>query len=84
MKKPCGTASLRSATVAEIGDWKTFSSGRSLAAWIGLVPNQIHRRLLVVGAMAVIRSAQARHRETAVAWPADGAPSHESGGRRAR
>jgi Transposase IS116/IS110/IS902 family len=26
------------ALVAEIGDWKTFSSGRSLAAWIGLVP----------------------------------------------
>ena len=26
--------------VAEIGDWKTFSSGRSLAAWIGLVPKQ--------------------------------------------
>ena len=28
------------ALVAEIGDWKTFSSGRSLAAWIGLVPKQ--------------------------------------------
>ena len=28
------------AMVAEIGDWKTFSSGRSLAAWIGLVPKQ--------------------------------------------
>ncbi len=27
------------ALVAEIGDWKTFSSGRSLAAWIGLVPS---------------------------------------------
>ena len=26
--------------MAEIGDWKTFSSGRSLAAWIGLVPKQ--------------------------------------------
>ena len=26
--------------VAEIGDWKMFSSGRSLAAWIGLVPKQ--------------------------------------------
>ena len=26
------------ALVAEIGDWKTFSSGRSLAAGIGLVP----------------------------------------------
>ena len=28
------------ALVAEIGDWTTFSSGRSLAAWIGLVPKQ--------------------------------------------
>jgi transposase len=28
------------ALVAEIGDWGTFSSGRSLAAWIGLVPKQ--------------------------------------------
>ena len=28
------------ALVAEIGDWKTFRSGRSLAAWIGLVPKQ--------------------------------------------
>ena len=28
------------ALVAEIGNWKTFSSGRSLAAWIGLVPKQ--------------------------------------------
>src|SRR5664280_1032079 len=28
------------ALVAEIGDWKTFSSGRSLAAWIRLVPKQ--------------------------------------------
>jgi transposase len=64
------------ALVAEIGDWKTFSSGRSLAAWIGLVPkqhttggkdrlgsitkqgNRYLRWLLVVGAMAVIRSAQ--------------------------
>ena len=26
------------ALVAEVGDWKAFSSGRSLAAWIGLVP----------------------------------------------
>jgi transposase len=26
--------------VAEVGDWKTFSSGRNLAAWIGLVPRQ--------------------------------------------
>jgi transposase len=23
-----------------VGDWKAFSSGRSLAAWIGLVPKQ--------------------------------------------
>jgi transposase len=29
-----------SALVAEVGDWKVFSSGRSLAAWIGLVPKQ--------------------------------------------
>lgn len=68
------------ALVAEIGDWKAFSSGRSLAAWIGLVPkqhttggkdrlgsitkqgNRYMRWLLVVGAMAVIRSA--RERET--------------------
>jgi transposase len=28
------------ALIAEIGDWNTFSSGRSLAAWIGLVPKQ--------------------------------------------
>jgi transposase len=28
------------ALVAEVGDWNTFSSGRSLAAWIGLVPKQ--------------------------------------------
>ena len=28
------------ALVAEIGDWKAFNSGRSLAAWIGLVPKQ--------------------------------------------
>ena len=26
------------ALVAEVGDWKAFSSGRNLAAWIGLVP----------------------------------------------
>src|SRR5262249_52007081 len=26
--------------MAEVGDWKTFSSGRSLTAWIGLVPRQ--------------------------------------------
>jgi transposase len=28
------------ALVAEISDWKAFGSGRSLAAWIGLVPKQ--------------------------------------------
>jgi transposase len=28
------------ALVAEVGDWRAFSSGRSLAAWIGLVPRQ--------------------------------------------
>jgi len=28
------------ALVAEVGDWKAFSSGRSLAAWIGVVPKQ--------------------------------------------
>jgi transposase len=28
------------ALVAVVGDWKVFSSGRSLAAWIGLVPRQ--------------------------------------------
>jgi transposase len=28
------------ALIAEIGDWKAFSSGRNLAAWIGLVPKQ--------------------------------------------
>ena len=28
------------ALVAEIGDWGAFRSGRSLAAWIGLVPQQ--------------------------------------------
>jgi transposase len=28
------------ALVAEISDWKAFRSGRSLAAWIGLVPKQ--------------------------------------------
>ena len=26
--------------VSEVGDWKEFSSGRGLAAWIGLVPEQ--------------------------------------------
>jgi transposase len=28
------------AMVAEVGDWKAFSAGRNLAAWIGLVPRQ--------------------------------------------
>jgi transposase len=28
------------ALVAEVGDWNAFSSGRGLAAWIGLVPKQ--------------------------------------------
>jgi transposase len=28
------------ALVAEVGDWKALSSGRNLAAWIGLVPKQ--------------------------------------------
>ena len=28
------------ALIAEVGDWKAFSSGRNLAAWIGLVPMQ--------------------------------------------
>jgi transposase len=28
------------ALVAEVGDWREFSSGRNLAAWIGLVPKQ--------------------------------------------
>ena len=31
---------MATALVAEIGDRKTFSSGRNLAAWIGLVPKQ--------------------------------------------
>jgi transposase len=29
------------ALVAEVGDWNAFSSGRNLAAWIGLVPKQL-------------------------------------------
>jgi transposase len=28
------------ALVSEVGDWREFSSGRNLAAWIGLVPKQ--------------------------------------------
>src|SRR6266851_2813447 len=31
---------IATALVAEVGDWKVFTSGRSLAAWIGLVPRQ--------------------------------------------
>ena len=31
---------MATALIAEVGDWKAFSSGRSLAAWIGLVPRQ--------------------------------------------
>ena len=31
---------IATALVAEVGDWKAFSSGRNLAAWIGLVPRQ--------------------------------------------
>jgi transposase len=63
------------ALVAEVGDWKAFSSGRNLAAWIGLVPKQHStggkerrylRWLLVTGAMAVIR--YARQHGTKRAW----------------
>ena len=32
------------ALVAEVGDWKAFASGRSLAAWIGLVPKATFNR----------------------------------------
>src|ERR1700739_1091235 len=32
------------ALVAEVGDWKVFSSGRSLAAWIGFVARQHSNR----------------------------------------
>jgi transposase len=31
---------IATALVAEVGDWREFGSGRSLAAWIGLVPKQ--------------------------------------------
>ena len=31
---------MATALVAEISDWKAFSSGRGLAAWIGLVPKR--------------------------------------------
>src|SRR6201987_673749 len=62
------------ALISEVGDWKGFSSGRSLAAWIELVPKQHstggkerlgriskqgnRRWLLVAGALAVIRYAR--------------------------
>jgi transposase len=32
------------ALVAEVGDWKVFSSGSSLAAWIGLVPTHVQKK----------------------------------------
>jgi transposase len=58
------------ALIAEVGDWKAFSSGRNLAAWIGLVPKQHSTggkaRLLVAGSMAVIR--YARQRGTKRLW----------------
>ena len=38
------------ALVAEVGDWKAFSSGRNLAAWIGLVPNNTRRVVNIVSA----------------------------------
>lgn len=62
------------ALIAEVSDWKAFSSGRGLAAWIGLRQhstggkerlggiskqgNRHLRWLLVAGAMAVIRYAR--------------------------
>jgi transposase len=75
---------LASALVATIPDARVFSSGRSLSAWLGLVPRQNSsggkerlggitkagdgylRRMLFVGAMAVIRHAE-RH-GTRRAW----------------
>src|SRR4249919_183108 len=45
------------ALIAEVGDWTAFSSGRSLAAWIGLVPRQ-HSTGGKDRAMAVIRYAR--------------------------
>ncbi len=75
---------LASALVATIPDARVFSSGRSLSAWLGLVPRQTSsggkerlggitkagdgylRRMLFVGAMAVIRHAE-RH-GTRRAW----------------
>src|SRR5512132_374472 len=91
------------ALVAEIGDWNTFSSGRSLAAWIGFGAEAAHHRRQgqarqhhqagqSIFAVAARRRrngrdplrAQARHREAALAWPVDGAPTHESGCRCAR
>ena len=94
---------MATALVAEIGDWIAFSSGRSLAVWIGLMPkqhstggkdrlgsitklgNRYLRWLLVVGAMAMIRHARiVRNAEASLARPIDGAPTHQSGGYRAR
>ena len=74
---------LASALVATIPDARVFRSGRSLSAWLGLVPRQNSsggkrlggitkagdgylRRMLFVGAMAVIRHAE-RH-GTRRAW----------------
>src|SRR4029078_13315858 len=37
---PGGGPIVAIALIAEVGDWKAFASGRSLAAWIGLVPRQ--------------------------------------------
>ena len=61
-----------SALVASIGDAKAFSSGRQLAAWLGLVPG-----LTVTGSLGVLICAKqqgaenqntARNREDAAAW----------------
>jgi transposase len=38
--KKAGGSKKSPGLVAEVGDWKAFSSARSLAAWIGLVPKQ--------------------------------------------
>jgi transposase len=67
------------ALVAEVGDWTVFSSGRSLAAWIGLVPRQ--STLTMVAGLGrhgghPIRTTT-RH-ETAVAHSTDGAQAYQS------
>jgi len=58
------------AMVAEIGDWGAFRSGRSLAAWIGLVPKQhstggkerqYHQTGQSLFAMATRRRCHGRH-----------------------